>query len=81
MFDPDGNSVDEGVVVNYEDRDGEWTYSPKRYWIPSAKYAFLGLYPADADVTVPDLKVDNDGSSVTVLRLVLHIPIKILNMT
>lgn len=61
VFDPDGDRVEEGVVVNDEDQDGDWTYSPKRYWIPSAKYAFLGLYPADADVTVPDLKVDNDG--------------------
>ena len=59
VFDPDENGVEEGVVVNEENET--WTYSPKRYWIPSAKYAFLGFYPANADVTVSELEVDNDG--------------------
>lgn len=43
MFDPDGNGVEEGVVINDKDEDGNWEYSPKRYWTLGAEYSFLGF--------------------------------------
>ena len=55
VFDPDGNGIEEGVVINDEDEDGNWEYSPKRYWTLGAEYSFLGIYPSDAYVNIPDL--------------------------
>ena len=55
VFDPDGDGVEEGVEVNDEDDDGNWDYSPKRYWVLDAEYSFLGIYPSDALVSIPDL--------------------------
>lgn len=38
-----------------------WQYSPARYWVPDAKYTFLGFHPSDAAVTINSTSLNANG--------------------
>ena len=68
MYTKDGSSADvfgtAGQVVEHV--GGAWTYSPVRYWVLGAEYAFHAVHPAEvAGVTVGDGGIEIKGFDAT----------------
>lgn len=64
----DGSSAEvfgtAGQEVHYA--GGAWTYSPVRYWVLGAEYAFHAVHPAEVtDVTVGDRGIEIKGFDAT----------------
>ena len=64
----DGSSAEvfgtDGQEVHYA--GGAWTYSPVRYWVLGAEYAFHAVHPAEVtDVTVRDGGIEIKGFDAT----------------
>lgn len=60
--------IDNDVTQNYplmdnqhvEYQDGEWVYSPAKYWLENTNFSFVGAYPYDADNSY--FRATDDGS-------------------
>ena len=60
--------IDNDVTQNYplmdnqhvKYQDGEWVYSPAKYWLENTNFSFVGAYPYDADNSY--FRATDDGS-------------------